>query len=373
MRIHLIVPGGFPRDGENAGIPALQSLARLMADQHDLSVVCLRQYPEPCEYRHGQARVINLGTLPKALRLAEGAVRRARLARFLRGTPPPDVVHAIWIGAPSDLALRHPAPASVPRVVSTFGGELVAFPDLGYGGLLQRSGRVQADRAFARATALTAACDEALARIPQHAGQPHRRIPIYPDNAALLGPRQVPRDPKRVLTVSNINPIKEPEVLLRAFAAVAEEDPDLRLTWCGFDTLGGRAQALAETLGIAQRVEFAGLLRPEELVEHYHRASIYLQASRNEGQGVAVCEAAAAGCAIVATDTGIARDLAQRGAAVVAPTQDPPALAAALRGLLHDAARRARISENAEAWAARHSVHHTAQAFEALYRELLQR
>jgi len=373
MRIHLIAPGGFPRDGENAGIPALQALATRLAERHEVCVVILRHYPEPCEYRMGDVRVINLGTVPRGLRLAEGRVRRARLRRFLQGTPPPDIVHAYWIGAPSDLALRYPAPDTVPRVVSVAGGELVALPDIGYGGLRTRTGRVQAARAFAQADALLAGCEESLARIPVREGVPRRVLPLYPEVDAHFAARSVPRDPKLLLTVSNINAVKDPETLLRAFAVVAGEEPEARLRWCGFDTMAGRAQALARDLGLADRVEFTGLLTSEALPTHFHGASIYMQASRHEAQGVAVCEAAAAGCAIVGTATGIAPDLAARGAARVVPVGDAEALGAAALGLLRDAAQRARLAENAEAWATQHTAAHTAQALETLYAELLER
>lgn len=373
MQLHLIAPGGFSRDGENAGIPALQAVARHLADRHDVTVVVLRQYAAPCDYTHGNVRVLNLGTVPRALRVGQSVTRRVRLRRFLRGTPPPDIVHAFWIGAPSDLALRYPAAGSVPRVVSVAGGELVAFPDIAYGGLLTRVGRLQADRAFARADALLAGCEESLARIPQREGVPRRVIPLYPETAALLGARAAAREVKQLLTVSNINEIKDPDTLLRAFALLAAEDPELRLTWCGLDVLDGRAQALAKTLGVLDRVHFAGLILPDALPDYYHRAALYVQASRHEAQGVAVCEAAAAGCPIIATDTGIARDLAARGAARVVAPRDPAALAEGLRSLLNDAAQRARLAENAEAWAAQRSATHTAQALEALYRQLLQR
>jgi len=75
----------------------------------------------------------------------------------------------------------------------------------------------------------------------------------------------------------------------------------VQLDWVGEDTLQGEAGRLAASLGLAGRVDFHGFQTYERLPQFYGRARLYVQASRHESQGVAVCEAAAAGLPIVGT------------------------------------------------------------------------
>lgn len=368
MRIHLILPGGVARPGENADIPAICALIERLAARHEVTVFLLRQYPAPCAYTRLGARVVNLGAVPRGLGRVSGWVRRRRLVRALRGRPAPDIVHAFWIGPASDLALGHPAAATVPRVVSIAGGELVALEQIGYGGLRAPEGRLAAARAFAGADAVLAGSAAMLAHVP--IGAKRRMLcPLYPESA--LFARKSPGEANHVLTVSNVNAVKDPDTLLRAFAHAVQRVPSAQLTWCGLDTLDGMAHRLAASLEIADRVTFTGLLRYEELPARYHAAQVYVQASCHEGQGVAVCEAAAAGLAIVGTAVGILPELAEAGAAVAVPPGDAEALGDALAALLLDAPARERLTENAAAWAAPRTAETTAQAVETLYRELL--
>lgn len=371
MRIHVVAPGGIGRAEDNADVPALCALVAQLAERHDVTAILLFQYPGACAYERLGARIINLGSLPFTPGRAGPWLRRVRLRRLLSGAPPPDVVHAFWIGAASNLALAHAAARRAPCVVSVAGGELIALEDIGYGGARTAEGREAAARAFADAHAVCVGCEESLARVPATCSR-QLLAPLYPDTAAFQrGPGAVPQGPGHILTVSNINPVKDPETLLRAFAIAARRVPNAHLTWCGLDTLDGATQRLAASLGIGDRVTFTGLLRYEELPRHYHAAQVYVQASRHEGQGVAVCEAAAAGLAVVGSDTGILRDLAAAGGALAVPPRAPEALGEALVQLLEDTALRAGITGKATAWAAAHTARHTAQAIESLYASLL--
>lgn len=370
MHIHLISPGGIGRPGDNNDVPVLCELTARLAKRHDVTAILLRQFPAPCEYTRLGARIINLGAIPTGLNRVATWWHRRRLAAFLRGTPAPDIVHAFWIGPASDLALAHPTARHAPRLASILGGELLALHDIAYGGLRTRQGRASAARAFAHADAILALCEETLERVP--ATVKYRGLsPLYPDIAPhRRTPDSPPSEPGHILTMSHINHIKDPNTMLRAFAHAAERVPNARFTWCGIDTLNGTAQRIAHDLGIADRVHFTGTQPYAALPGRYHAAQVYLQASRNEGQGVAVCEAATAGLALVGTHTGILRDLAAAGAALTAPIGDHEALGNALVRALTDASLRDALTQKAMAWTATRTADQTAQATEALYEEL---
>lgn len=97
--------------------------------------------------------------------------------------------------------------------------------------------------------------------------------------------------------------------------------------------------------------------------------------SRNEGMPLALIEAMAAGCAVVATAVGGVPDLVDDGEdGLLARPEDPSALAAALERALGDAALRESLGCAARERArARFSIERVIEAHAELYRELLAR
>ena len=73
----------------------------------------------------------------------------------------------------------------------------------------------------------------------------------------------------------------------------AAELPDVRFVFVG-KWHDDAIEVLRELAG--DNVEFTGWVSDEELHDLYRRASVYVQASRHEGFGLAVAEAMLAGC-----------------------------------------------------------------------------
>jgi glycosyltransferase involved in cell wall biosynthesis len=140
----------------------------------------------------------------------------------------------------------------------------------------------------------------------------------------------------------------------------------------GADVLGGEAQRLAAELGLADHVKFRGYLTQATLSDCYAGANVYVQASRHESQGVAVCEAAAAGVPLVGTNVGILSELAPT-AAIAVPTSDPAALAEGVVRVLSSPEFAAVLAENAQRWAAKYTADWTAAQFESLYADVADR
>jgi glycosyltransferase involved in cell wall biosynthesis len=111
--------------------------------------------------------------------------------------------------------------------------------------------------------------------------------------------------------------------------------------------------ALAESLGIADRVEFTGGLPQDEVAERYSQADVFVLASiiverfgRQDVIPNVLVEAMAMRLPVVATAIPGIRELVDDGeAGRLVPPNDPQALAAALDELLSDEAERRRLAE----------------------------
>ena len=107
------------------------------------------------------------------------------------------------------------------------------------------------------------------------------------------------------------------------FVEAARHLPEVRFVFVGrwHDDAIERLRALAP-----DNVEFTGWLSDEELESLYRRASVYVQASRHEGFGLAVAEAMLAGCVPVVMDVTAMPEVVN-GAGVLISSQDPQAVA----------------------------------------------
>jgi len=106
----------------------------------------------------------------------------------------------------------------------------------------------------------------------------------------------------RLLSVGRLSPEKAQDLMLRVVAALLPRYPRLRLRIAGIGPLEGELRALAQSLGIAAQVEFAGFvqnMRPE-----YDNADLVVQSSLTEGLPNVILEAAMLGVPILATDVG---------------------------------------------------------------------
>ena len=113
-----------------------------------------------------------------------------------------------------------------------------------------------------------------------------------------------------------------------------------------------------------------GTLSADALAAELARRPVFVSATGFEPFGLAVLEAAAAGCALVLSDIPTFRELWD-GAAVFVPAQDDAAIAAAIEALLAEPDRRDEFSHAARARAACYTTEANAAAMAALYAGLL--
>jgi glycosyltransferase involved in cell wall biosynthesis len=143
-------------------------------------------------------------------------------------------------------------------------------------------------------------------------------------------------DPPRVVLVGNLNrPVKRADLFVQACAAVAETVPAARWQIVGDGQLRSELEALAQELGVANRVEFLGRLADVSPV--LAGATVGVNCSDSEGFSNAVLEYMLAGSAVVATDVGGNRELVEDGeTGLLVPVGDAEALGDRIARLIDD-------------------------------------
>jgi mannosyltransferase len=148
---------------------------------------------------------------------------------------------------------------------------------------------------------------------------------------------------------------KGTDVFVEAMCALLPKYPAFTAVIVGPVTIDQRGfaaglQARVAGAGLRERVRFLGELPIAEVPRWYQRISIYAFTSRNEGFGLTLIEAMAAGAAVVAARAGAAESVVRDGEdGLLVPPGDVAALVAALEPLMRDPDRAAALGRNARA------------------------
>ncbi len=138
------------------------------------------------------------------------------------------------------------------------------------------------------------------------------------------------------------DPRKNIAMLLRAYALLAARRPDIpRLVLAGECGLARRDINLAQSVGIAHRLEVRVKVSRQELASLYRNAAVFLLSSDEEGLGMVLLEAMASGLAVVSTRCGGPETAVVDGkTGLLAPVGDWSAFAEKIEFLLSDASLR---------------------------------
>jgi glycosyltransferase involved in cell wall biosynthesis len=177
-----------------------------------------------------------------------------------------------------------------------------------------------------------------------------------------------------IVWMGRLVPVKGLDVLLQAFAVLANERPNAVLVLVGPDTENYAAvlQRLMRDLGLSSdRVIFTGLLRGEEKLAALKEADLFVLPSYTENFALAAMEALAMGCPVIVSNrVKIAPDIAQAEAGLVV-TPCPGELVSAMANLLNDRGRRQRMREAALAFVRQYDWPVVVGELEAAYRTMI--
>ncbi|MCU1265052.1 MAG: hypothetical protein JWM21_1370 [Acidobacteria bacterium] len=153
---------------------------------------------------------------------------------------------------------------------------------------------------------------------------------------------------KRILLfLGRITPVKQLDLLIRAYADIANNFPDVVLVIAGPDEggLSDQLKILAESLGIRERVIFPGGLQKNEVVAALTDAEVFVLPSLHENFGVAAIEAMAAGVPVIVTDrVGLAGFVSSANAGIVV-SSNQESLAIGITQLLNNPSEAKQMGE----------------------------
>jgi glycosyltransferase involved in cell wall biosynthesis len=175
------------------------------------------------------------------------------------------------------------------------------------------------------------------------------------------------------LYLGRLRRYKRVDIVIRAIAQLRRAGSAVRLIVAGQGDRRQELEALARTLHVDDRVEFAGFVTEERKRELFRRAWVHVLTSVKEGWGISNIEAAACGTATVASDAPGLRDSVRHGeTGFLVPHADIDALAVRLHSLLQDPALRDRLGGAARRFAEGFSWERSADRTEAHLERVLQ-
>lgn len=145
------------------------------------------------------------------------------------------------------------------------------------------------------------------------------------------------RNPGSLITVGRLSKRKGQDTILEAFREVHERASDTELNVLGDGPARSELEEYTAALGISDAVTFHGYVESDEKIEMMNKAGIFVFASRQEGFGLVLLEAMAAGLPVVATKLPVYDDFFQQGKnGRLLETRDPALFATQVLELLND-------------------------------------
>ncbi len=350
--LRLALLGPLPPPAGGMANQTLQLAALLRADGATVQLIALNP-------PHRPAWLARVRGLRAAARLA------AYLWRLWRVVDTVDLFHVMansgwsWhLYAAPALWLAHWK--GKPVLVNYRGGEAEAF-------LARRRWLVHASLRHAAAIVVPSAF---LAGVFERHGYATQIVPNIVD-LGRFAPGHVPHAGPVVLVARNLEPIYDNASAIRAFAIVRAACPDARLILAGSGPERGALEQLAQQLGVAAALRFAGRVDNADMPQLYHQADLVLNPSLADNMPVSVLEALACRLPLVSTNVGGIPALLQHDvhALLVAPG-DAGAMAQALLALIRSPSTARRLAAAGQAHVARFDWGQVGPRLLAQYRRL---
>ena len=358
----LVLASTYPRWANDHEPGFVHELAKRLVDRFDVTVLCphapgaatreLLDGVTVVRYRYAPVsleRLVHDGGMVTKLRrqpwmflLLPGFLlgQLLALARLVRKDRPA-VIHAHWIIPQAFVAAlaRSLGLHRSPILVTSHGADLYALR-----GWLPRQLKRWTVRRCACATVVSTAMLEPLRLL----GMPPERTSVAPmgaDTSHFSPAPENPRNAHELLFVGRLVEKKGVAHLLRAMPAILRQRPDAHLTIAGFGPDEARLRALAAELNLLGQVTFLGARPQSDLPDLYRRCAVFVApfvragSGDQEGLPVALMEAIASGCPVLAGEVAGLQDiLGEHAKGVVFDPHDEAGLARKILDVLADPA-----------------------------------
>ncbi|WP_419729318.1 glycosyltransferase [Lichenicola sp.] len=340
-RLRQLVAGGVVRSTVLAPVPWYPS----WAPEHGRWI---RSGAIPAiEYRHGlvvhhprHVAIPRIGmTVAPALLAASGLAWLARRSTAERADY--DLVDAHYVYPDGVAAVALARTLRRPLVITARGSDVTQLPD-------HAGPRLMIRRAIRAADALIAVSSALGQRLVELGADP-ARVHVLRNGVdlELFTPPADRAQARRQLGLGDgpvllsVGHLIERKGHDRVITALTLLPGSVQLLVVGEGPLDGELRALAERLGVAGRVRFLGLLPPHALPAIYGAADLLVLASSREGWANVLLEAMACGTRVVASPIpGNPEVVRSAAAGVIADSNTPVGLAAAIAALLRSPADR---------------------------------
>lgn len=172
-------------------------------------------------------------------------------------------------------------------------------------------------------------------------------LSLFPANVTRQKDRNIEKK-KYILNVATLESEKGQDILLKAFAKIATDFPDVSLVLIGRP--GGsehQIRQLIDVLRLSQRVHLYEGLPHAQVLSYMEKAMIFVLPSRHEAFGIVILEAGACGVPVIASNVGgIPEILIHDKTGKLCASEDIHSFADELRSLLTSTEVRKKLGEN---------------------------
>lgn len=300
------------------------------------------------------------------------AVRQVAALRSAANDYRPDVLHVQCFSTNGAYATLLSRLLGVPLVVSLQGETVMDDNDIfEHSTFLKtalRLGLRQA-RAVTACSAFTLA--DASSRFGLVAGKSSIIFNGVDIDEAPLEPVDVPF-PRFVLAMGRVVPKKGFDLLIRAWATIEQDHPEVGLVVGGRGPSLDDLKRLTDELGVGSRVSFPGVLSRGRVAWAMRRSTVFVMPSRLEPFGIVALEGWRGGAAVVVSSRGGAAEFVTDGEnGLVVDPLDVAALADSLDVLLRDEALRLRLAEAGQERVREFSWSRIAEQYLKVYRRVV--
>ena len=221
-------------------------------------------------------RLLAMAAMPIALKLHKEA--------------PFDIVHAHMLPRDGHAGLLVARRLGVPLALTVHGTDIFGYFKPGQEPWARNKMIAQ------QADALMAVSSLLMSRVAPYRGE-DKLSRVVPNGVDLsLVPSCTANTPRSVISVGTLKARKCMDRTLEAFARLAGEYPDAKLTIVGIGEMEAQLKARIAQLGLEERVEMTGGLPHEEVLARMGDHDLFVLPSWGEGYGIVYIEAMAAGC-----------------------------------------------------------------------------